>query len=292
METEDFNIEKKMLLDELQRRLKNANKKLRSLESALLQCQKWPELHHEGILLQANLYMWDEKALTLIVEDWENENQKKEIILSAPFNRQNEIARRIHQSKRQQTALPRLKIEIAKATTFRNQLLEQIETLSSILEISPLIAFRKNFISSETKQVSKKTEKSLPYREFLSQSGLRIWVGKKAKDNETLTFTLAHGLDFWLHVHGYAGSHVIIKAEKGNNPDEQTLQDALQLAIYYSKAKSLQWADVVITQRKHVSRFGKGPKNCGKVQISTHKLISVKVDPQRLEILRQHQARS
>ncbi len=78
----------------------------------------------------------------------------------------------------------------------------------------------------------------MPYREFWSRSGLRIWVGKKAKDNDTLTFKLAHGSDFWLHVHGYPGSHVIIKINKGKDPDADTIQDALQLALYYSQAKS------------------------------------------------------
>ncbi len=56
MEIEDFNIEKEALQSNLQKRLKNAEKKVLSLKFALSQCLNWSEIHHEGILLQANLY--------------------------------------------------------------------------------------------------------------------------------------------------------------------------------------------------------------------------------------------
>jgi len=57
------------------------------------------------------------------------------------------------------------------------------------------------------------------------------------------------------------------------------LQDALQLALHYSKAKNRGEAEVCLTQRKFVSRLKKG--KTGQVQISKHKIIFIRFDPKR-----------
>ncbi|MBA3602785.1 MAG: DUF814 domain-containing protein [Parachlamydiaceae bacterium] len=283
----DFDKDKAALQEELAKRKKNASKKLRSLEFSHTECLKWPELYHEGILLQANLYRWNEEDRSVIVSDWNNENQMRTITLSKPFNRQKEIAQRFQASKRQRLALPRIESEIAKAKATFDDLQASSEELMSIVEANDLIAFKNLFLKKPTIQssTSKKLAKALPYREYVSSAGLQIWVGRKAKDNETLTFKLANGSDYWLHAHGYPGSHVIIKCPKGNEPDSVTLQEALQLAVYFSKAKDQGRVEVLVTQRKYVSPYGKGSKNPGKVQVSKHKLISVKPDPGCLEKL-------
>lgn len=284
----DFDSEKVALEVELQSCIKNAEKKLTSLQFSLAQCSKWSETYHEGLLLQANLYRWEEGAKSLSVLDWENENQLREILFSEPLTRQKEIAERFKISKRQRQAIPKVESEIAKATARRDTLLSQLETLNSIQEVEDLLKFHKQLFTviKKDKGSTKKALQALPYREYWSSSGLRIWVGKRGKDNETLTFTLANGLDFWLHVDGFPGSHVVIKGTQGKDPDTDSILEAAQLAVYYSKAKDQGRADVVVTQRKYVSRFGKGSQNCGKVQISKSKIISVKPDPLCLERLK------
>ncbi|MBA3239306.1 MAG: DUF814 domain-containing protein [Parachlamydiaceae bacterium] len=287
----DFDSAKTALEVELRSRIKNAERKLTALLFSLVHCLKWPDMYHEGQLLQANMYQWKEGAKQLSVLDWENENQIREFVFTKPLSREKEISERFKISKRQRQAISKVESEIAKAKEREDALLSQMESLNSIQNMEDLLAYRKQFFSVSTKEKSEvqKTLKALPYREFWSSSGLRIWVGKRGKNNETLTFTLANGLDFWLHVDGYPGSHVIIKGTQGKDPDAQSIQEAAQLAIYYSKAKDQGRADVVVTQRKYVSRFGKGSQNCGKVQISKSNLISVKPDPQSLEKLKYNQ---
>lgn len=279
----DFDSQKAALESDLQGLIKNAEKKVVALHFALKQCLKWPEIYHEGLLLQTNLYRWEEGTKSLIVLDWEHDNQPREIVFAKSLSRQKEISERFRISKRQKLAISKIESEIVKATARRDALLAQLETLSSIQEeeAKGLLTYRRQFssITKKEKASTKKDLKALPYREFLSSSGLKIWVGKRGKDNDTLTFKLANGLDFWLHVDGYPGSHVIIKGVHGKDPDAKSIQEAAQLAVYYSKAKNQGQADVIVTQRKNVSRFGKGPQNYGKVQISKSKLISVKPDP-------------
>ena len=75
-------------------------------------------------------------------------------------------------------------------------------------------------------------------RRFISPDGMTVLVGKSAADNDVLTFKLGRPRDFWLHVAGQSGSHVVVL-----NPDglerlpRDTQRFAAALAARYSKAK-------------------------------------------------------
>jgi len=68
--------------------------------------------------------------------------------------------------------------------------------------------------------------------------GFEILVGKADEDNDRLTFAVGEPRDFWLHVAGPAGSHVVVR-----NPDNledlprPVLERAAELAAFYSKAR-------------------------------------------------------
>jgi predicted ribosome quality control (RQC) complex YloA/Tae2 family protein len=76
-------------------------------------------------------------------------------------------------------------------------------------------------------------------RRFASPDGLTVLVGRSAADNDLLTFKLGAPRDFWLHVAGDSGSHVIVR-----NPENlarlprDTLRFAAALAAGYSKARA------------------------------------------------------
>jgi predicted ribosome quality control (RQC) complex YloA/Tae2 family protein len=73
----------------------------------------------------------------------------------------------------------------------------------------------------------------------LEYAGFRVLVGKAGEDNDNLTFGVARPRDFWLHVGGCPGSHVVVE-----NPDSlaelprPVLTRAAELAAWYSKARS------------------------------------------------------
>jgi predicted ribosome quality control (RQC) complex YloA/Tae2 family protein len=68
--------------------------------------------------------------------------------------------------------------------------------------------------------------------------GWEVLVGKAATDNDYLTLKVAKPHDFWLHVAGVPGSHVVIR-----NPDKlpeiprAVVERAAEFAAYYSKAR-------------------------------------------------------
>ena len=52
-------------------------------------------------------------------------------------------------------------------------------------------------------------------RRFVAPDGAVVLVGRTARDNDILTFKLASQNDFWLHVAGETGSHVVVRNPEG-----------------------------------------------------------------------------
>lgn len=71
---------------------------------------------------------------------------------------------------------------------------------------------------------------------YTSLDGIQIKVGENAKENDSLTLS-SYPREWWMHVDGGSGSHVIICHEENTIPKE-TKRDAALLAIHHSKSSS------------------------------------------------------
>ena len=92
---------------------------------------------------------------------------------------------------------------------------------------------------------------------YISSDGYHIYVGKNNYQNEELTFKIATGNDWWFHAKGVPGSHVIVKANNEELPDE-TFEEAGRLAAYYSKNRGTDKVEVDYIQKKHVKKANGG----------------------------------
>ena len=82
------------------------------------------------------------------------------------------------------------------------------------------------------------SSKGKPYR-TVDVDGWEVLVGKRAADNDELTFRVAEPRDFRLHVAEYSGSHVVIRnPDDLDAPPREVLERAAQLAAFYSKAQN------------------------------------------------------
>lgn len=112
-------------------------------------------------------------------------------------------------------------------------------------------------------------------RLFVSSEGLTILVGRGNRQNDALTGKVAHSHDFWLHVAGYSGSHVVLRnPDRRSEPSEPSLLEAAQLAAYFSQARNAPRVEVHYTQKKFVSR-PKGGKP-GVVRLRRYQSIAVR----------------
>ncbi len=113
-------------------------------------------------------------------------------------------------------------------------------------------------------------------RRFESPDGMVVLVGKSAADNDVLTFKVAAQNDFWMHVAGESGSHVVVRnPENLDTLPRETLRYAASLAARYSKAKNAKKVTVHVSRRKDVQKPRGMP--AGKVLLKRFK--SVKVEP-------------
>ena len=127
-----------------------------------------------------------------------------------------------------------------------------------------------------------RTRGALPFREFMSAAGQRVWVGRSARHNDALTFKCAKGNDLWLHVRGLSGSHVVIPLKRGEEASEETLRDACQLARHFSSARA-EAAEVSWTRVKFVRRQKGGAP--GAVTYSQERTRLIRPDKKRLSRL-------
>lgn len=89
--------------------------------------------------------------------------------------------------------------------------------------------------------------------QFISSDNITILVGKNNKQNDELTTKLSSPDDIWLHTKDIPGSHVIIKATL-DTVTNQTLEEAAELAAYFSKARMSSKVAVDYTARKNVKK--------------------------------------
>jgi predicted ribosome quality control (RQC) complex YloA/Tae2 family protein len=104
--------------------------------------------------------------------------------------------------------------------------------------------------------------KGRSYRSLMV-GGFEVLIGKGDADNDNLTFKVADSLDFWLHVAGVPGSHVVIRnPDKVSEPPRDVLERAAELAAFYSKARDggkveVHWCRVADVNKPHGFMPGK-----------------------------------
>lgn len=80
-----------------------------------------------------------------------------------------------------------------------------------------------------------------------------VYIGKNNRQNDYVTFTIGGPNDLWFHTKDIPGSHVILKTSLPQ-PAEQDIDIAVQLAAYFSKARSSSNIPVDCTQRRFVKK--------------------------------------
>lgn len=103
-------------------------------------------------------------------------------------------------------------------------------------------------------------------RRYLSRSGNVILVGRSGRSNDETTFRIAQPDDLWFHAAGIPGAHVVLRLEPGAAPLEGDLEDAAAAAAYFSKGREDTRVDVIVTERRNVSKIRGRPPGLVKVQ--------------------------
>lgn len=141
-----------------------------------------------------------------------------------------------------------------------------IEYLSSSLEFLHLaedeatisdIAFElqdANLISlGKNKLRERKSKGKRALLNYITPSGLTLYVGRNNKENDYITTKLSHKNDLWFHAKDIPGSHVLL-ALNGQIPSDEDILFACNAAAYHSKARLSENVPVDYTYIKHVKK--------------------------------------
>lgn len=110
--------------------------------------------------------------------------------------------------------------------------------------------------------------------EYELPGGWKALAGKTDADNDFLSLKMAKPSDFWFHVRGMPGSHVVLKAKPNEEPDREILKCAAAVAAFHSKARKGGVVSVSCTRARYVTK-PKGAKP-GSVHIRKESVLKVR----------------
>ena len=252
--------------------------RLANAKSLVDKYENFEQYKQYGELILANSRSIQRGATFLETANYYSENETIQIPLDPKLSPSENSEKYFHRYKKAKNGLALLKDEvqnlsakIADLNATRNALLaeDDIDTLEE-------------WYAKEKQHQSKVVTKDIPGLQFTSGQFL-LYVGRTAKENDALLRRHVRGSDWWLHARDYAGGYVFIKVEKGKSVPLETLLDAGNLAVHFSKGKNSQKADVYYTQVKYLRRAKDGP--LGLVIPTQEKNLAVTKDPARLKRL-------
>jgi predicted ribosome quality control (RQC) complex YloA/Tae2 family protein len=111
-------------------------------------------------------------------------------------------------------------------------------------------------------------------RRYTLPGGWTVLVGRTGAENDALSLKVAGPDDWWFHLRGMPGSHVVLRRVPGREPDQETLKQAAAIAAYFSKAREAGVVAVSCTRARYVTK-PRGAKP-GTVQIRKEKVLRVR----------------
>jgi predicted ribosome quality control (RQC) complex YloA/Tae2 family protein len=105
--------------------------------------------------------------------------------------------------------------------------------------------------------------------------GWIVLAGRTDRDNERLSLKLARPGDWWFHVRGMPGSHVLLRAREDVEAGKETLEAAAAVAAYHSKARGGGTVPVSCTLARYVTK----PRGAEAGTVSIRKERILKVRP-------------
>lgn len=110
--------------------------------------------------------------------------------------------------------------------------------------------------------------------EYLLPGGWKVLAGRTDADNDYLTFKVAGPEDWWFHVRGLPGSHVLLQGPPGEEAGRDALRQAAAIAAWHSKAREAGVVPVSFTRIRYVSK-PRGAKP-GTVEIRRESVLKVR----------------
>lgn len=235
-------------------------RKIPLLKAELAECEEMETFKLWGDLITASIYMLNKKAAFCEVANYYSENlETVRIPLDNKLTPSQNAARYYKKYTKLKTARQILTTQIEKATEELSYLesveeaMMRAETEDDILGIRAELVIS-GYVSRNQTAAKQKERADRGIRKYLTEGGREFYVGRNNIQNDYLTTKLAKKSDWWFHVKGGHGSHVIMICDIGEDPDAKDFTEAAAAAAYYSGFREGENVAVDYTEVKNVKK--------------------------------------
>ena len=232
--------------------------KLNKQEKELIESENAQIYKIKGELITSYIYMIEKGMESVDVANfYDSEYKNIKISLNTNFTPSENAQKYFKKYNKLKTAKKEItsQMEITKEEIdyLENIMLsiENCENLAELMDIREELG-KVGYLRSKNNS-KKETKLTTKPHEFVSSNGFKILVGKNNKQNDHLTLKVASNEDIWMHTKNIPGSHVIIKTEGKEVPDETIFEGAM-LAAFFSKSKMSSQVPVDYTKKKNVKK--------------------------------------
>jgi predicted ribosome quality control (RQC) complex YloA/Tae2 family protein len=241
---------------------------------------RYEELKSFGELILSHLHTLRPGERWLAAEDFADPGHLIEIELDPQASPAENAERYFRRYRKAKTALQHLEQEEHALRRELAAVQRELESLAGQQELESLRARADALIG---RRPTPARDKERPPGLEFSSGAFRLLVGRSAAENDLLLRRFVRGNDTWVHARDYPGAYVFVRGPAGKSVPLDTLLDAANLALHYSKGKSSGQGDVYYTQVKYLRRAREG--KTGMVIPTREKNLHVRIEAPRLERL-------
>lgn len=241
-----------------------------------------------GDILMAHLHEIPPKSERVQLPDFYHNEETVEIPMDPSLNGQQNAEKYYQQYRKAHRKNERLRQELSNLEESLRSLEDEGGQLFSIEDPGEKLKAFSSFLDAYQPVKGGEKKKTVPGLRFTS-GPFTILVGRSAQENDSLLRQYVRGNDYWLHTRDYPGGYVFIKHISGKSVPLDTLLDAGNLALHYSRGRPAGKAELYYTQVKYLRRAKEGKK--GLVLPTHEKNLSIQLDEKRLEHLLGHAER-
>lgn len=234
---------------------KKLSKKLIKLDKQLAQAENSEEYRIKGELLNTYLHQVKAGMTEILLPNYYENNQELKIKLDPALSPARNAQKYFTRYQKLRNSIKHVNEQI-KLTKENLVYFDSIQTAIDNADPQDIDAISEELMNQgylkrpQNHQRKKKiNEKSL--NTFTLSDGKKVLVGKNNYQNDWLTLKKANKKYYWFHVKNMPGSHVILEDE---NPTDQDILEAAEIAAYYSKGKNSAHVPVDYVQVKRIKK--------------------------------------
>lgn len=238
---------------------KRLTKKLDILSAELEECKDAEKYRRWGELITGSLYMLTGKAGEATVTDYYSDPPLAVTIpLDEKLTASQNAARYYKKYNKLKTART-IAAEQAEKARAELEYLKTVEASLALCECAADVSeireelMKTGYLRRPVQVKGQKPKKTEPMY-FHTSLGREIICGKNNTQNDFLSTKLAEKSDWWFHVKGGAGSHVIMRCEPDEDPDARDFTEAAQAAAFFSDERASANVAVDYTLAKFVKK--------------------------------------